>query len=206
MRVFPLEIEVAHEALDEDEVRSPSPTIWYATCTSRSARTARAIAQSHRQAKGRGQSLTANSRQLSGTPLSSCSPRGSNSIPDPATRSLTVLDTRISRRLRQRRHPLADVHRQPADVVTADLDLAGVQADPDLETEIGSRVPDGGRAPDRPRRPVERGEETVARRLHLAAAERLELLADGCVVVVEEVLPAAVAERSRPLGRARRRR
>ena len=83
-----------------------------------------------------------------------------------------------------------------------DLDLAGVQADPDLETEIGRRVSDRSRAADRARRPVEGGEEPVAGRLHFATAERLELVADGGVVIVEELLPTAVAERCRPLGRA----
>jgi RecB family endonuclease NucS len=34
------------------------------------------------------------SRHRSGTPFSSCSPASSNVIPDPATRSLTVLETR----------------------------------------------------------------------------------------------------------------
>jgi hypothetical protein len=44
----------------------------------------------------RHQARTARSRQRPGTPLSSCSSRSSNSMPEPATRSLTVLDTRIS--------------------------------------------------------------------------------------------------------------
>ena len=42
------------------------------------------------------QRATANSRQRPGTPLSSCSPRSWNSMSDPATRSLTVLDTSTS--------------------------------------------------------------------------------------------------------------
>src|SRR3990172_3832829 len=39
---------------------------------------------------------TANSRHSPGTPLSTCVPRSSNRSPDPATRSLTVLDTNTS--------------------------------------------------------------------------------------------------------------
>ena len=42
------------------------------------------------------QTLTANSFQVPGTPLSSCSPRSLNAMPDPATRSATVRDTRTS--------------------------------------------------------------------------------------------------------------
>jgi hypothetical protein len=40
--------------------------------------------------------LAAKSRQLSGTPLSVCSPRDSNSIPEPATRPFMVLETSTS--------------------------------------------------------------------------------------------------------------
>jgi len=40
--------------------------------------------------------FTANSCHMPGTPLSSCSPRSSNSTPEPATRSFTIADTRIS--------------------------------------------------------------------------------------------------------------
>jgi tetratricopeptide (TPR) repeat protein len=39
---------------------------------------------------------SANSRHDPGTPLSSCSPRSSNSMPEPASRSLTVLETSTS--------------------------------------------------------------------------------------------------------------
>ena len=39
---------------------------------------------------------TANSCQRPGTPASSCSPRSSNSSPDPTTRSGSVLETRTS--------------------------------------------------------------------------------------------------------------
>jgi hypothetical protein len=40
--------------------------------------------------------LTAKSLQAPGTPFSSCSPRSAKSIPEPITRSLTVLDTSTS--------------------------------------------------------------------------------------------------------------
>ncbi len=42
------------------------------------------------------QVMTAKSRQSAGMPLSSCLPRSSNVVPDPATRSTTVRDTRTS--------------------------------------------------------------------------------------------------------------
>src|SRR5580693_6120960 len=40
--------------------------------------------------------FTAKSCHEPGTPLSSCSPRSSNSTPEPATRSFTIADTRMS--------------------------------------------------------------------------------------------------------------
>ena len=42
------------------------------------------------------QAFTAKSFQLPGTPFSSCSPRSTNSMPEPTTRSRTVLETTIS--------------------------------------------------------------------------------------------------------------
>ena len=50
-------------------------------------------------------------------------------------------------------------------------------------------------------RPVERGEEAVAGRAHLAAAEAAELAADRRVVLLQQVAPAAVAELGGVLGR-----
>jgi hypothetical protein len=45
---------------------------------------------------GQSHSLTANSFQRPGTPLSSCSPRSVNVIPEPTTRSTTVRETSTS--------------------------------------------------------------------------------------------------------------
>src|SRR5680860_392325 len=106
------------------------------------------------------------------------------------------------RRLRDRGHPLTNVDRHAADVVPADLDLAGVQADPDLQAQARSRVADGTAAADRARRPVEGGQKAIPHRLHFAALERLQLVADGRVVSIEEVLPPTIAEGRRSFGGA----
>ena len=47
---------------------------------------------------------------------------------------------------------------------------------------------------DRPGWPIERREETVARRVHLSPAEALELRPHETVVSLDEVVPLAVAE------------
>ena len=48
------------------------------------------------RSRSRCSQTTAYSLQVPGTPLRSCSPRSSNENPEPATRSLTVLDTSTS--------------------------------------------------------------------------------------------------------------
>ena len=116
-------------------------------------------------------SATANRCHCSGTPLSSCAPRSSKSIPEPATRSFTVLETSTSPALRQRADARADVHGHPADVVAHDLALAGVQAGAHVDAERRTARCAIARAQRiAARRTVERGEEAVAHRLDLAAA------------------------------------
>ena len=103
-------------------------------------------------------------------PCSSWSPRSSNSIPEPATRSLTVLDTTTSpaRAFAATRAPMCTA--MPRDLAVHDLALTRVQP---ARTSSPSRTPvdDGARAADRARRSVEGGEEPVAGRIDLAPAE-----------------------------------
>src|SRR4030095_12538058 len=47
-------------------------------------------------------------------------------------------------------HPGRDVDGDATDVAVAQLDLAGVEARPDLEIDAGQLVAEGGRAVDRP--------------------------------------------------------
>jgi hypothetical protein len=88
----------------------------------------------------------------------------------------------------------ADVDGEPGDLVVPELDLPGVQAGPDREPERGHAAGDRARAPDRPGRAVEGGEEAIARGVDLAPPEAPELAADEVVVSVEEVSPAAIPE------------
>src|SRR5262245_42486742 len=68
------------------------------------------------------------------------------------------------------RHPRPDRDRDAGDLLVDDLALAGVEPGAELEPQLGHRVPDRARAADRTRRPVEAGEEPVARRVQLDAA------------------------------------
>ena len=133
------------------------------------------------------QPWTAYTRHPPGTPLRTWRPAVlERDARSPTTRSLTVPETSTSPASGERRDPRADVDREPGDVVRLHLDLAGVDARPDLEPELADRVADRERAADRPRRAVECREEPVAGRLDLVAAEPLELPPGHPVMLVEQ--------------------
>jgi hypothetical protein len=62
------------------------------------------------------------------------------------------------------------------------LALTGVDAGANLETDIPDSRHDGLCAPDRPRRPVESGEKSVAGGVELSTVEAEELLPHRSVV------------------------
>jgi hypothetical protein len=95
-----------------------------------------------------------------------------------------------------------DVDGEPGDLVACELALAGVQPGSHLEAELGDGGPDRRGAADGADRPVEAGEEAVAGRIHLNPAEARKLPADGSVVLVQKLAPAAVAKLRHHLGRA----
>ena len=143
-------------------------------------------------------------RHRPGTPLRSYSPRSVNVRRDPVTISRTVDETSTSLGPASADDARTDVHRHARDVVTANRDLARVDADPHLDAEPSDRVDDRLRAVDRHARVGERRDEAVARGVHLEPAEPVEFVADGRVVVVEQVAPAFVAE-ERPRAPSTRR-
>src|SRR5205807_549682 len=100
--------------------------------------------------------------------------------------------------LRERAHASPDVHGDSADVAVHHLQLTSVESGADLYRQRPYGVACGGGGADRPRRAVERGEEPVAHRLHLAPAMALDLTAHELVVPLYELTPAAVAQLSGP--------
>jgi hypothetical protein len=92
------------------------------------------------------------------------------------------------------------MNRDPTDLPVQHFTLAGVEADPHLQTELSQRVPDRARTADCPHRPVEGGEEAVPGRVHLAPTEANEVPADQCVVALEDFPPLPVAELHRSFG------
>src|SRR5436309_410353 len=127
-------------------------------------------------------------------PLSSATPRSSNWIPEPATRSLTVLETSTSP------GSAWDATRAPVDcdarnLAVDELAFTGVQAGAHVEAETADRLRDRTRAADRTRGAVERREEAVAGSVDLDTAITRELSTHELVVLLEQLAPPAVPDR-----------
>ena len=142
-------------------------------------------------------SSTANNCHAPGTPLSWCSPRSLKVIPDPATKSATVLDTQTSPGCACDLDPRRDVDGDPGDVVAASFNLTGVQADAYVHAELARAVADGEPTLNRPRRTVEGGEDAVTGCLDVPTAEAMNLALGHAVVVVEQFAPTMIS-RARP--------
>ena len=132
-------------------------------------------------------------------PLSWRSPRSANSIPEPATRSLTVDETRISPALAlaAMRAPMCTARpaSSPSSRSHSPVSDTARNAKPERVCVGDDRL----RACNRSRWPVEGGKETVAGRVHLLAPKATELRPDGVSVPAEQVAPRLVAERERLL-------
>ena len=81
------------------------------------------------------------------------------------------------------------------------LDFARMTTGPHLETEVANRSADLEGTLDRAGRPIEGGEEAVARRIDLVATVRAERFSSALVMSGDELPPARVAD---PCGRLRR--
>ena len=95
---------------------------------------------------------------------------------------------------RQVSNARCDMNAESADVISAPLDLPGVQAGPDLDPEATHRISDRACARDGACGAVEGGDHAVACVLHRGAAIALELPSNGAVVPVERRAPRAIAQ------------
>src|SRR6185369_384701 len=98
-------------------------------------------------------------------------------------------------------HACSNMHGDAPDVVACQLDLTGVQTGADLEPEAADRTSDCTCTADRARGSVERRQQAVADELDLAPAESLEMPAYHVVMLIEQLVPAPVAERDGTPGR-----
>jgi hypothetical protein len=95
-----------------------------------------------------------------------------------------------------------NMHRDTADVVANQLALASVEPGADLQSKRTKSFAHRTGASYRPIRSIEGGEQSVTRRVHLAAAERGQLFSHHRVVVIEQVAPPQVAHLGCALGGA----
>jgi hypothetical protein len=82
----------------------------------------------------------------------------------------------------------------PADLGAGDLDLPHMDAGPGVDPDAGETFQDRRRAVHGAGRLVERGEEPVAGRVDLAAAEAFQLLADESVMRGQDLAPSPIAD------------
>src|SRR5262249_6740552 len=95
--------------------------------------------------------------------------------------------------LGERLDPLGDVDGKATDVVTAQLDLAGVKPAAHADTDRPDTVADGAGAAHRSARPIKDSQEAVAGRLDFSAAETFEFGAGDAVVGGQQLRPSPVA-------------
>ncbi len=101
-----------------------------------------------------------------------------------------------------RRHdPRGLVHGDATHVVADELDLANVDTRSYVEIICVGALADCGRAVDRPRGAVERRDDAIPGRRHLAPLKALELGACADEVLGEKLSPPRVAQPAGHLGR-----
>ncbi len=88
---------------------------------------------------------------------------------------------------------MGDVNRNAAHVVAAHLDLPRMKSAADLDPESASASTDRLGTAHPPSGTVEGREHAVSSGLDLTATESPQLLADHCVVAIEQVVPASIA-------------
>src|SRR5207247_6593263 len=84
-------------------------------------------------------------------------------------------------------HAGADVHGDPADVVSAAFDLADVQPGADVDADTPQQHAELRCGADRAAGTIEGGERAVARRLHDPASETLQVGPCDVVVLIEQL-------------------
>lgn len=120
---------------------------------------------------------TANRRHRPGIPLSSRVPRSSKPIPDPATTSLTVLETRTSPEPASAATRAPVWTAMPLTFPSTSSHSPVCRPGPDLDPEVARRTRNRAAGLNRPGRRIERDQEPVARqcRSHGRGTERAVL-------------------------------
>src|SRR3954468_14708637 len=114
-------------------------------------------------------------RHSPGIPLRDWVPRSLKRRPEPATKSLTVLDTQNLASTGKRPNPRAYVNSDTADIVTDHFALACMKSSTDLDAERLDLIGYGASAADATRRAIKSCKKAIAGRLHLTATERASI-------------------------------
>src|SRR5712664_3021713 len=91
------------------------------------------------------------------------------------------------------------MHRNADHPVTDQFALAGMQPGANLKSQRVYSFAHGTRATDRPGRAVERGEQAVARTVHLAATKSGRLFSHHRVPVAAQLAPSPITHLGGPL-------
>jgi hypothetical protein len=100
------------------------------------------------------------------------------------------------------RHPSADVHGDPVDVISNELDLACVQPCSDLNPKGLDGVRDGTGTVDRSCGPIKGGKKPIARESNHPPSVMLDLSPYNLVMGVHKDTPGAIPKRDYALSRA----
>ena len=92
-------------------------------------------------------------------------------------------------------NPRADVYRYPADAIAHQLDLAGVQPCPDLDSQRAHTVTYRQGTRNGPPGAIERGQEPVSGGVDLTSAMTAEFFSHQPMVLVENLVPSPVPHR-----------
>jgi hypothetical protein len=101
----------------------------------------------------------------------------------------------------ERCHARADMDGNSGDVVAAAIAFAGVHSCAHIQAKLAVAIDRRDRAPDRAGGHVEGGEDSVARRVDLAATKTHERSADALIVRLEQVAPGIIADFGQDRGR-----
>ena len=97
---------------------------------------------------------------------------------------------------------MGKVNGDAGQVSAAPFDLAGVDPDPNIETDLARGVADRSPAADRTRGAIEGGEHAVAGGLTVQTREPTDLTIYRVVVTVEHGTPRPIADSDQPVGGA----
>ena len=192
--------DVSSRMVRDDDPRGREPTL---RIEERIAQTRGGLSPPRRCPICAAHAATANNRRGPGTPLSSYSPRSSNTSPDPATRSTTVFETSTSPA------PASAPTRAPMLTAMPVSLLSTFSHSPVCRPALISSPSDrtASRIASAQRMAscgaVERDEETVACRVDLQSLEPFELTAYGRVVRFEQRGPRTVASGGGELSSSR---